>query len=330
MNINKILEKAKKDYDDKPKKFFVNSYNEIVYKKLQRSTLQKSFLQAMDSAEGTEIIKDMNGEKWVCAINNLKDSWDKDIKRICIDLKSNTKVGSLVYWEAIKFYWLIIFQDYNIHDYFKGEMIKCNYTVKWRDNQGKLQESLCSIQGPAETRAKYDDTRSASIVGRGNDTLTLYMPSEKAKDLYRFDRILVKNRAWRINVIDDISNDGIIRMSLVEDFTNKELDDFEGLVAYNFRVTDVGESKNNYYLVGPSTLTPLDTEIKVTVNSDTNPDIEFNKYNFVLYINNQEIATNNTGVFNNLTLKKKDKIKVIVNIEGIELEYNIKVGGLLG
>lgn len=325
MNFKQLKNKAENRLNTQP----IENKTIIPHTIHRKHTILRSFQQAMDSADGTEILQTKDGKEWICSVTNMKDDWNTDRKIVCIDNRSCVDVGDILHWEATNTDWLITLQDLTITDYFKGEFWKINYTIKWVDTKGKLREAKVNIKGPAETRTKYDDTRSITLVGKDNDTTEIMISEKDYVDLGRFDRVLIKDRAWRIAVVDDISNRNIVRLNLIEDYTSDIRDDLPNAIPYNNRMETPSKDDKKYYLLGPTDLTALDDEIiiKLMHNGD---EVFSEKGEFTLYIDEEEIDSNTTGKFINLSFKEKQKIKIIYKNNDLHIEWNNRVKGLFG
>lgn len=327
MKFSDLKNKSKKQLQTYPSKETYNHQISKIYKR--KNTLLRSFQLAMDSADGTEIftVDGIPDIKWTCAVSNLKDNWNQDKKMLCIDNLSNVDVGSIVRWERTKSEWLITLQDYNIEDYFKCEIWKINQYIKWKDETGKINLAKVYAQGPVESRAKYDDTRSVSIVGKPNDTVEITMSAKDYNNgIKKFNRLLIKNKAWKIQVIDDISSDNIVRLSMVEDYINDN-DDLPSLIPYNDLEHLFSEEQNNLYILGPSTINVLDDILEFDLMSDGN---KITKYNgiFILTTKNHKIESK-IGKFYNLELIENEKITVVYKDKEQEIKWENRVRGLI-
>lgn len=327
MKFSDLKNRAKYNLDVSPEKDQYNQSISKIYKR--KSTLLRSFQLAMDSADGTEVftVDGIPELEWTCAVSNLKDNWNQDKKMFCISNMSNVDVGSIVNWERTKSQWLITLQDYNIADYFKGEIWKINQIIKWKDDTGKLNEAKVYAQGPVESKAKYDDTRSVSIVGKPNDTVEITMSAKDYNEgLKKFNRILIKDKAWKIQVIDDISNDKIIRISLIEDYIDDK-DDLPNMIPSNDLDNSFSEELNNEYILGPTDISILDDTIDVKLMTDGN---EITKYigTFKLTTKNHSVESK-TGHFTELTLVENEKVLVEYIVGEDKIEWKNRVKGLL-
>ena len=195
------------------------------------NTLGASFIQALNTAEGTELFSVWeNGDKdlYKVILKNIKDDWDKDVKSINAIKGVGFEVGNTVTWQSVGVRWLITSQDYGINEFFKGEIRKATHLLRWKDSNGFIQEQWAAVQGPVETRAKYEQTRGNAMVERRNDTTEIWIGAnnkEAIKSFKKFSRVMINGSAWEVQVRDDISSENIYRMSLIEDYTNLEVDD---------------------------------------------------------------------------------------------------------
>lgn len=200
------------------------------------NTLGDSFIQALDTAEGTEYFTVWeNGDKdaYKVILKNLKDDWQKDTKYISAMNDLGFQLGNTVTWQRLNIRWLIISQDYNIDEYFRGTIQKATHLLRWKNENGIIKEQWAYVQGPIETRAKYEQTIGNVIVGRQNDTTEILIGAndkKNIKELIRFKKLKIGNRVWTIQVVDDISSEFILRLSCVEDFENEATDNMlEGI-----------------------------------------------------------------------------------------------------
>jgi len=200
------------------------------------NTLDRSFAQAVDSAEGAEIFtvwEKGDIDEWKVILKNKKGDWDEDNKYINAPSNAGFVLGNTVTWKRLNMRWLITWQDYNINEFFRGEMRRANYIISWKNEHGQIKKQWAAVQGPIETRAKYEQTRGNVIVGRQNDTVEIWIGSNEGKEikeLSRFESINIMGRCWRIQVVDNISNPEILRFSCVEDFNNSVTDDMVNLI----------------------------------------------------------------------------------------------------
>lgn len=282
VNLGYQIKPREEDIDLETDWKCLNTARNRMQKNLGMNILDKSFEQALDTAEGTEVftvVEEGDTERWKVILKNLKDNWQQDNKYINAPNNAGFEVGNTVTWERLGIRWLLVWQDYNINEYFRGEMQKAEHIVRWKNSNGKIMEQWASVQGPIETRAKYEQTRGNVVSGRQNDTIEIWMGSNKPKDtddLFRFDRIRVGGRVWRIQVRDDISNPNILRFSCVEDFENEATDDMVELIPgglIDFGENEVEPEKANVRIVGPANLKEKLVSNFTAINEQTEEQI---------------------------------------------------------
>lgn len=224
------------------------------------NVLGDSFIQALNTAEGTELfsIWKGSGTSHKVILRNSKDDWNRDVKFINAEKDLGFIVGNTVVWDRLDMKWLITWQDLGIDEYFRGEMRRATHLLRWKDENGFICEQWAAIEGPVETRAKYEQTRGTAIIERRNDSVEIWIGSldKKAiKSFKKFTRIMINNRAWEVQVRDDITNDSIYRMSLIEDYTNEQIDDVINAIPsgeIDFAPSEENPTTAGIKIVGPN------------------------------------------------------------------------------
>lgn len=243
------------------------------------NTLGNSFIQALNTTEGTELFSVWElGDKELhkVILKNVKDDWDKDIKVINAPKGLGFEVGNTITWDRLKLRWLITWQDLAIDEYFRGEMRLATHLLRWKNSNGVIQEQWAAIQGPVETRAKYEQTRGSAIVERQNDSVEIWIGAKNKqaiKSFKKFSRIMINGRSWEVQVRDDITNDSVYRMTLIEDYKNNEVDDVInaiplGEIDFGKNEEEITET-NSVRIVGPSKIREkIITEFYAVDNSE--------------------------------------------------------------
>lgn len=238
----------------------LNRARKRMEKTLPGSVGLESFRAALDTADDAEIFTVWelgDEEENRCIVKNLKDNWQQDTKYISGMLGKGFETGNTVTWKRLGVKWLLVWQDFNYKDYYRGEMYRANHLIRWINDKGQVCEQWASVRGPVETKAKYDNVSGNYMGGRQNDTLDLWIGvSENTKQLYRYELVKIGNRTWRIQVIDDISNPKVLRMSLIENFNNPDTDDVilgipEGEIIFP---EETIPSIEEYKILGPTTV----------------------------------------------------------------------------
>lgn len=216
----------------------------------------KSLLDALNHSYNTEKIRFVidpigldDDEDYLALIEGKQENFANDQESIGMDFNNSPiAVGRTIDWVRTGFKYLVTEQDLSVRGYFSGKIKRTNYLIKWTDESGNIYQQWAAIQGPSEEDAGF---RSNSItVDTGGNQAFMYMgKSDATQFLKRYNRLIIKDsselntpnekrvmvRAWRIDVVDDISNKYIIKLSLTENYINRsELTDSEIYgIAYN-------------------------------------------------------------------------------------------------
>ena len=172
-------------------------------------------------------------------INPNKLKMDYDQKIVSTGFENGFKSGDIFEWARTNSYWIIILQDLDEIAYFRGEIRRCSYEIKWIDEDGNECSTFCAIRGPVET--KIDDyDRHNILFNDPNYSLDIYMPKNEytMKRFRRYDKFYLSNAedpddkiCWRVEATDSISTPGILEVQATEYFSNNTQDDVEnGLV----------------------------------------------------------------------------------------------------
>ena len=172
-------------------------------------------------------------------INPNKLKMDYDEKIVSVGFEHGFKSGDIFEWARTNSYWIIILQDIDEIAYFRGEIRRCSYEIKWIDEEGNECSTFCAVRGPVET--KIDDyDRHNILFNDPNYSLDIYMPKNEytMNRFKRYDKFYLSNAedpdskiCWRVEATDSISTPGILEIQATEYFSNNTQDDVEnGLV----------------------------------------------------------------------------------------------------
>lgn len=209
----------------------------------------KSLLDALNHSYNTEKIRFVidpigleDDEDFLALIEKGKENFSVDEEFIGMDFNNSpVAVGRTISWLRTGFKYIVTEQDLSVRGYFSGKIKRANYLIKWTDDDGNIYQQWASLEGPNEEDAGF---RNNSIsVDTGGNKITMYLgKSDATQFLKRYNRLVVKDpsemdtanqkkvlvRAWRIDVVDDISNKFILKLNLTENFINRtELTDSE-------------------------------------------------------------------------------------------------------
>lgn len=161
-------------------------------------------------------------------INPDKVKQDYDDKIISIDYNAGYQPGDVFEWKKTDSYWIIYTQEITEDAYFRGEIRRCRYRIKFKDNEGNWRSTWAAIRGPVETQIESIQ-KNQERIDRPNLSLNILIPQNE-KTLHAFDRyneFLFAGRCWRVEAPDSISMKNIIEINAEEDYINRDTDDIE-------------------------------------------------------------------------------------------------------
>lgn len=202
----------------------------------KRETLDDVVLYSYQGADvrklGSETV-----ERALINPNQVKQNYDD--KTISIGYEFEYGCGTIFEWVNTGTKWLIYLQDLTELAYFKGDIRKCSYEIKWQDKNGDNHSTFAAIRGPVET--KIDSTTSGNLnIDTPNHTLNLLLPAtvETLQYFKRYTKFYIQPLkegdspvCWRIEATDSISMPGILEVTAIEYYSNEQKDDIqEGVV----------------------------------------------------------------------------------------------------
>ena len=200
-------------------------------------------------------------------INPNKTKQDYDDKIISVGYEYNFKPGDVFEWLGTKTYWLIYLQDLTELAYFRGDIRKCNYQVKWTDEEGNIQSTWMAIRGPVETKINYIQKNGISV-DTPNHSLHILMPKteETIRYFQRYSKFYVYSAdkytstiCWRVEATDTISMPGVLEINAVEYYANKSEDDIEEGLVGSLVVNQEEPEENTNWIFGETFIKPKKT-----------------------------------------------------------------------
>lgn len=218
----------------------------------------KSMLRSLDySYQAADVKKVGEDETRRALINPDKNKNDYDDKILSIDYAYEYKPGDIFEWVGTSTYWLIYLQELTELAYFRSEIRRCKYQLKWIHNK-QLKTSWCYVRGPVET--KIDAIQKNGIsTDVPNWSLNIYLPdSEDNRECFnRYSRFVFDGMAWEVQVVDRISVEGVLEIVALEHFTDKAADDLENSIADAVVIEPVREDLGaDNIIVGEGFITP--------------------------------------------------------------------------
>lgn len=194
----------------------------------KRNALDKVILYSYQGAK----VKKLDSEDINPALinpNTVKQDYDD--KTISIGYEYDYKPGTIFEWVNTDTKWLVYLQDLTELAYFKGDIRKCNYEIKWKVD-GIAHSTFVALTGPKET--SLDSSVEGNIVvDSPNHSLYFMIPNTPDTLSYfkRYQEFYLNGQCWRIEATDTITMPGIIEIHAMEYYSNKDEDNIEeGLV----------------------------------------------------------------------------------------------------
>ena len=216
------------------------------------------------SYQGAKVLAVGDTEVRTALINPNVVKQDYDDKVISIDFNYGYSVGTIFDWLNTGTKWLIYLQDLTELAYFKGDIRKCSYEIKWKSDDGNDYTTYIALTGPSEKKIDSAIKEGVSI-DSPNYMLHFYMPNneETAKRFNRYSKFYLSglSTCWRIEAIDNISMPGILEVYAYEYYANEHEDNIqEGLVG-NLIVEPIAPEPASEEIVGEVFIKPKITYV---------------------------------------------------------------------
>ena len=237
----------------------------------KRQTLDRALYNSYQAAEISPIDKPDVRHRALINPNVLKQDYDDKI--LSTGYENNYKTGDVFTWHGrqgnatVDSQWIIYLQDLTELAYFKGDVRKCNYYVRWLNEDKEELGRWFAIRGPVETKINYLQKEGISV-DTPNHTLNILMTkdAETVKYFKRYAKFYVTGIdgitdqvCWRVEATDTLSMSGVLEITAIEYYGN-ESEDYDGLVGSLVAVPDEGGDLGNL-IQGKSFIKPKLTYI---------------------------------------------------------------------
>lgn len=214
----------------------------------KRETLDRVVLYSYQSARIKKLEENASTVRALINPNVVKQDYDDKI--ISVGYEYNFAPGDVFEWENTNTKWIIYLQDLTELAYFKGDIRKCSYSIKWQEGN-EINEVYAAVRGPVETSIS-SVSKSNMILDTPNHSLTLLIPKNEKTLKYfkRYSEFYLQGIAdtntpicWRIEGTDTISMPGIIQLHAIEYYANEHQDNIEqGLVGTIIPIIEVEDT----------------------------------------------------------------------------------------
>lgn len=205
--------------------------------------------------------------------NKLKPDYDDKI--LSVPFEHGFKAGDVFEWCNTDTKWLITSQNKTELAYFRGDIRRCNYHIRWLDHDGVEHECYAATRGPVETKINFLQKSGVSIE-TPNHSLNILMPKRKDVIEYfkRYSKFYLSSSlfeedpnnlledyeiCFRVEATDWISTPGVFEMTAVEYYAN-DTEDRDRLVGGALLMKNQ-ENQNNlttHTIKGPGFIKPLE------------------------------------------------------------------------
>lgn len=261
----------------------------------KRQSLDRALYNSYQAAEISPVNNPEQRHRALMNPNQTKPDYDDKI--LTVGYEHNYKPGDVFIWHrrqdnmTIDSHWLIYLQDTTELAYFKGDVRKCNYYVRWLNDEKQEVGRWFAIRGPVETKIDYASKEGVSF-DTPNHSLSIMLSKDQETIKYfkRYAKFyvtgvdeLTDKICWRVEATDTISMPGVLELTAVEYYAN-ESEDSDGLVG-SLLVTPSEPEEIQNLIEGESIIRPKKSYVyyytgsqdaKWIVKSNTPVDYEIN------------------------------------------------------
>lgn len=207
-------------------------------------------------------------------INPDKNKQDYDDKILSVDYIHQFKPGDVFEWKNTGTHWIIYLQQLTEDAYFRGEIRRCRYKIKFKDEDGNICYTYAAIRGPVETQIDSIQ-KNQERIDKPNLSLNILMPRNEVtvKAFDRYKEFILDGRCWKVKAVDPISmtidRQGVLEVNAQEDYINEVTDDEVNEIKDGL-VFEPEEPTPNSEIVGETFIKPAIPEIySVDIDSGT-------------------------------------------------------------
>jgi len=270
----------------------LNTSTKIPQDKLVEDKI-KTFKRALNSSYNAETVYDKNNTDFLALISgtNSQKLQDNERKIFSTLMDNACAVGDIIFWERDNSRWMITEQATTEKAIFQGFINKVNHQLEWKDLDTGITYKQWIVAETSSERTIEEGVKQSITYDLFSDSLYIMMP-KKTKGielLKRYDEIIIGNKKWVIEVVDNISNTNLLKLFVKETALNRDLDTdtlVNGNVDINFTFAsalddiqeiEVGKSIIlNPVLFKNDEIHDLNYLIKVSNCTNTNGTISFN------------------------------------------------------
>lgn len=180
----------------------------------QKNKDLKNALKYSDKSEYVQV----EDRKFQILIDGSSYSFNTfDEKSIESVKEDNLRIGDIVYWFRTKTYWVVLEQDLEETAIFKGRARKCSYLDI--DFEGNIfKGAFFSLKNSEIEQVQLNESLLMDVL---SDNAKLILPVNNiTKQIQRYTKLIIGNRVWEVQSIDNITQETIISIYLKETYAN--------------------------------------------------------------------------------------------------------------
>lgn len=211
----------------------VNHLGETTAERIRNGGI-RSFYKWM--AESPHTVRKLSIERGLHFDGIILTSKDKEYEKIMflnVALDIPLEVGDIMNWrleDGTVEKWLLFSEEKKVNPTYKTYwIVRCNYFIKWIDDEGHLQASWSYVVSSLDSKIKGNyRTWHALITPQPNKYAEILMPRRKIE---RATNFIIEEESWQLIEYDHTSVPGTMYLSLTENKINIIYDDVENSVA---------------------------------------------------------------------------------------------------
>lgn len=166
-------------------------------------------------------------------IERNKDKAELKQMHLYVSLDIPIEVGDIMLWpqeDGTMEQWLILQERKEANPKYRTFwIIKCNYEIKWIDQEGRLQKSWSYVVSSVDDKVKNNFRMWHNLVSpQPNKFAEIVMPR---REVQRSTNFIIEDEGWKMIEADFTSVKGVMYMSLTESKINYQYDDIDVDVA---------------------------------------------------------------------------------------------------
>ena len=218
----------------------INHLGETTAERIKNGGI-RSFEKWMNESPHT--VKDLSVERGIYFSGIILTNKDKEHEKIMFLNVANSiplLIGDIMNWPLENGQiekWILIQEEKKVNGSYRTFwIVRCNYLMKWIDNQGHIQQSWSYFVSSLDSKIKGNfRTWNNLITPQPNKYAEVLMPRYQIE---RSTNFIVEEESWSVVEYDHTSVPGIIYLSLTENKINLIYDDVKNNIADTDKLAD--------------------------------------------------------------------------------------------